>query len=87
MVHSDPLFGLNDVSTAAAYTTVTEYLEPDYVSGSGMADIFPHMGTSSLTLPIFAVINLRTAVLLYYGVGTDISSTEIMAAVGAANTP
>lgn len=56
-----------DVSTATAYSTAHSQLpNADYVSGSGVANILPHMGLSSVTLPIYAVIDLETAELLYY---------------------
>ena len=62
-----------DVSTASAYSTASVQMTTfDYVSGRGLADIVPHMGMSTITFPIYAVIDLQTAELLYYqdGYGT-----------------
>jgi hypothetical protein len=62
-----------DVGTSTAYSTVNSQLpNADYVSGSGVANILPYMGLSSVTLPIYAVIDLETAELIYYqdGYGT-----------------
>ena len=59
-----------DVSTAQAYSTVQDDMDADYVSGAGVADILPYMGLSTLTLPVYAVIDLETAVLRYYQDGS-----------------
>jgi hypothetical protein len=55
-----------DVSTSQAYNDITDLVQPDYLSGSGVADILPFMGVSSITLPVWAVIDLQTAELLYF---------------------
>ena len=60
-----------DVSTALAYSTASVQMTTfDHVSGRGVADILPHMGLSTIMLPIYAVIDLQTAELLYYQDGT-----------------
>ena len=61
-----------DVATATAHSTVGSQVQADYISGSGVANILPFMGLSQITLPIYAVIDLETAQLLYYqdGYGT-----------------
>jgi len=61
-----------DVSTATAHSTVGSQVQADYISGSGVANILPYMGLSSITLPVYAVVDLETAQLLYYqdGYGT-----------------
>ncbi len=73
-----------DVSTTVAYSAVTDYVIPDYVSGAGIADILPHMGLSTITLPVYAVIDLETAAVLYFqdgnGSGPDGSLSHILAA-------
>jgi hypothetical protein len=74
-----------DVSTSQAYNTVDDYLEPDYVSGSGVADILPYMGLSSITLPVWAVIDLQTAELLYFQDGSGSGPYGAMTHIEAAN--
>ena len=73
-----------DVSTAVAYSTASVQMQTDYVSGRGVADILPHMGLSTIMLPIYAVIDLQTAELLYYqdgnGSGPQGSITSIQQA-------
>lgn len=84
MVYTPSGTSVADVSTATAYSTVSDDMDADYVSGSGVADILPFMGLSSLTLPVYAVIDLETANLLYYqdgsGSGPEGSLTHIQAA-------
>ena len=55
-----------DVNTATAYSLVGGQVSADYISGSGVANILPQMGLSSIMLPIYAVIDLETAALVYY---------------------
>ena len=84
------VYGVNgtsvvDVSTASAYATASGQMTTfDYVSGSGVSNILPHMGLSSIMLPIYAVIDLQTAELLYYqdgnGSGPQGSLTSIQQA-------
>ena len=74
-----------DVSTSQAYSTISTFLQPDYVSGSGVADILPYMGVSMITLPIWAVIDLQTAELLYFQDGNGNGPYGAMSAIEAAN--
>jgi hypothetical protein len=74
-----------DVSTSQAYSDITDFVQPDYVSGSGVADILPYMGLSSVTLPIWAVIDLQTAELLYYQDGSGGGPYGAMTHIQAAN--
>jgi hypothetical protein len=74
-----------DVTTTTAYSDVTDFLEPDYVSGSGVADILPFMGVSSITLPVWAVIDLQTAELLYFQDGNGSGPYGALAHIQAAN--
>lgn len=74
-----------DVSTSQAYSDVTDFVQPDYVSGSGVADILPYMGLSSVTLPIWAVIDLQTAELLYFQDGSGSGPYGAMTHIQAAN--
>ncbi len=74
-----------DVSTASAYSTASVQMTTfDHVSGSGIANILPHMGLSTITFPVYAVIDLQTAELLYYqdgyGTGPQGSITSIQQA-------
>ena len=75
-----------DVSTAQAYTTVTDDMNADYISGSGVADILPYMGLSSLTLPVYAVIDLETANLLYYQDGSGSGPAGALTHIQSANS-
>ena len=74
-----------DVSTSQAYSTISTFLQPDYVSGSGVADILPYMGVSMITLPVWAVIDLQTAELLYFQDGNGSGPYGAMSAIEAAN--
>ena len=74
-----------DVPTTQAYSTISNVVEPDFVSGSGVADILPYMGLSMITLPIFAVIDLETAELLYFQDGYGSGPFGAMSAIQAAN--
>ena len=74
-----------DVSTAQAYSTVNDDMDADYVSGSGVADILPHMGLSSITLPVYAVIDLETAVLRYFQDGSGSGPSGALTHIQAAN--
>ena len=74
-----------DVSTTQAYSSVSAIVEPDYVSGSGVSDILPYMGLSMITLPVFAVIDLQTAELLYFQDGNGSGPFGAMTAIQAAN--
>jgi len=74
-----------DVSTTQAYSDVTGFLEPDYASGSGVADILPYMGLSSITLPVWAVIDLQTAELLYFQDGSGSGPYGALTQIQAAN--
>jgi len=73
-----------DVPTATAYSTVGTQVSADYIPGSGCANILPYMGLSTVTLPIYAVIDLETAQLLYfqdgYGTGPQGSLSYIQGA-------
>lgn len=75
-----------DVGTSQAYSTVSSIVQPDYVSGSGVADILPYMGLSVITLPAFAVIDLQTAELLYFQDGNGSGPFGAMSAIQAANS-
>ena len=84
------VYGLNgtsvvDISTAVAYSTASVQMQTDYVSGSGVADILPHMGLSSIMLPIYAVIDLQTAELLYYQDGTGSGPQGALTPIQQAN--
>jgi hypothetical protein len=57
---------VQDVPTATAHSTVGSQVQADYISGSGASNILPYMGLSQITLPMYAVIDLETAQLLYY---------------------
>jgi hypothetical protein len=59
-----------DVSAATACATVGTQIAADYVSGSGCSDILPYMGLSMVTLPIYSVVDLETAQLLYFQDGS-----------------
>jgi hypothetical protein len=63
---------VQDVPTSTAHSTVGTQVNADYISGSGASNILPYMGLSSITLPMYAVVDLETAQLLYYqdGYGT-----------------
>ena len=74
-----------DVSTTQAYNDITDFVQPDYLSGSGVADILPYMGLSSITLPMWAVIDLQTAELLYFQDGNGSGPFGAMSAIQAAN--
>jgi len=74
-----------DVSTSQAYATISNVVEPDYVSGSGVADILPYMGLPVINLPTFAVIDLQTAELLYFQDGLGTGPFGAMSAIQAAN--
>jgi hypothetical protein len=74
-----------DVSTTSAYATTSVQMATDYVSGSGVADILPHMGLSSIMLPIYAVIDLQTAELLYYQDGTGSGPQGSLTSIQQAN--
>ena len=74
-----------DVSTSQAYGDVTDFLEPDYVSGSGVSDILPYMGVSVIILPVFAVIDVQTGELLYFQDGNGSGPYGAMSAIEAAN--
>jgi hypothetical protein len=75
---------VQDVSTAQAHSTVGTQIQADYISGSGAANILPYMGMSQITLPIYAVVDLETAELIYhqdgYGNGPAASLSVIQAA-------
>ena len=74
-----------DVSTTQAYNDITDFVQPDYLSGSGVADILPYMGLSSITLPMWAVIDLQTAELLYFQDGNGSGPYGAMTHIQAAN--
>ena len=74
-----------DVSTTQAYNDITDFVQPDYISGSGVADILPYMGLSSITLPMWAVIDLQTAELLYFQDGNGSGPYGAMTHIQAAN--
>ena len=74
-----------DVSTSVAYGDIADFLEPDYVSGSGVADILPYMGLSTISLPVWAVIDLQTAELLYFQDGTGSGPYGALTHIEAAN--
>ena len=74
-----------DVSTAQAYNDITDFVQPDYLSGAGVADILPYMGLSSITLPVWAVIDLQTAELLYFQDGNGSGPYGAMTHIEAAN--
>jgi len=74
-----------DVSTSQAYTDITTLLQPDYLSGAGVADILPFMGVSTISLPVWAVIDLQTAELLYFQDGNGTGPSGAMSAIEAAN--
>lgn len=74
-----------DVSTSQAYSTVSSFVQPDYVSGSGVADILPYMGLPMITLPVYAVIDLQTAELLYFQDGNGSGPFGALSAIQAAN--
>jgi hypothetical protein len=74
-----------DVSTATAFSTVGTQVSADYVSGSGCANILPYMGLSTITLPIYAVIDLETAELLYYQDGYGTGPQGSLSAIQGAN--
>jgi hypothetical protein len=57
---------VEDVTTATAHSTVGSQANADYISGSGVSNILPYMGMSQITLPMYAVVDLETAELLYY---------------------
>lgn len=75
-----------DVGTATAYSTVGSQVNEDYVSGSGVANILPYMGLSSITLPIYAVIDLETAELVYYQDGYGTGPQGALPSIQAANS-
>ena len=60
-------------------------MQPDYISGSGVSDILPYMGVSMITLPVWAVIDLQTAELLYFQDGNGGGPYGAMSAIEAAN--
>jgi hypothetical protein len=74
-----------DVSTTQAYSTITNVVQPDFVSGSGGADIMPYMGLSMIMLPIYAVIDLETGELLYFQDGYGSGPFGALSAIQAAN--
>jgi hypothetical protein len=74
------------MSTAQAYSTITNVVQPDYVSGSGVADILPHMGLSMITLPVWAVIDLQTGELRYFQDGNGSGPYGALSAIQAANS-
>ena len=74
-----------DVPTATAYSTVGTQVSADYVSGSGSANILPYMGLSTITLPIYAVIDLETAQLLYYQDGHGTGPQGSLSCIQGAN--
>jgi len=78
-------YSVVDVSTSTAYSNITDFVQPDYVSGSGVADILPYMGLSSITLPVWAVIDLQTAELLYFQDGNGSGPYGAMTHIEAAN--
>jgi hypothetical protein len=73
-----------DVGTSQAYSKVSAFVQPDYVSGSGVSDILPYMGLSMITLPVFAVIDLQTAELLYFQDGNGSGPFGALSAIQAA---
>jgi hypothetical protein len=75
-----------DVNTTQAYSSVSALVQPDYVSGSGVADILPYMGLPMITLPVYAVIDLQTAELLYFQDGNGSGPFGAMSAIQAANS-
>lgn len=74
-----------DVSTTQAYSDVTAFVQPDYLSGSGVADILPYMGLPMITLPAYAVIDLQTGELLYFQDGNGAGPFNALSAIQAAN--
>jgi hypothetical protein len=74
----------HDVTTATAYADIEGKVEADFVSGSGLANIMPHMGVSSISLPIYAAIDVHTAELIYYQDYEGIGPQESLPAIQAA---
>ena len=74
-----------DVTTGVAYSTTSGQMEVDYVSGSGVSDILPYMGLSTITLPIYAVFDLETAELLYYQDGNGTGPQGSITSINQAN--
>jgi hypothetical protein len=75
-----------DISTSQAYSTITNFVQPDYVSGSGVADILPYMGLSMIMLPVWAVIDLQTGELRYFQDGYGNGPFGALSAIQAANS-
>lgn len=74
-----------DVDSASAYGLVGGQVPADYISGSGVADILPQMGLSSIMLPIYAVIDLEMATLVYYQDGNGSGVTGALTSIQQAN--
>lgn len=74
-----------DMSTSQAYSTISTFVQPDYVSGSGVSDILPYMGVSVIILPVYAVIDVQTGELLYFQDGNGSGPFGAMSAIEAAN--
>ncbi len=85
MVYGESDGSAVDVSTASAYSTINEQMATDFVSGSGVSDILPFMGLGSILFPIYAVIDLQTAELLYYQNGNGSGPQGSLASIQQAN--
>jgi hypothetical protein len=74
-----------DVGSATAHSTVGSQIGADYISGSGISNILPYMGLSQVTLPIYAVVDLQTAELLYFQDGYGNGPQGALSYIQAAN--
>jgi hypothetical protein len=76
---------VQDIPTSQAHTTVGAQVNADYISGSGAANILPYMGLSQITLPMYAVVDLETAELLFYQDGYGSGPTGSLPHIQGAN--